>query len=69
MKINDVIEYAIEFAWQIGDKNENIPRAESRWEVLSKVLEFIEKNETLPDEDIDEVVQKFLAQNQKLSKI
>ena len=69
MKINDVIEYAIEFAWQIGDNNENIPRAESRWEVLSKVLEFIEKNETLPDEDIDEVVQKFLAQNQKLSKI
>jgi hypothetical protein len=67
MKINDLIEYAIEFAWQIGDTNENIPRAESRWLVLDKVLEFIEKNKTLPDEDIDEVVQEFLM-SYKLEK-
>jgi hypothetical protein len=65
MKINDIIEYAIEFAWQIGDTNENIPRAESRWIVLNKVLEFIDKNQTLPDEDLDEVVQKYLLSNKK----
>lgn len=69
MKINDIIEYAIEFAWQMGDKNENIPRAESRWEVLNKVLNFIEKREYLPDEDIDEVVQGFLSKKNIKSEI
>ncbi|MGI9649620.1 hypothetical protein [Chryseobacterium sp. RLHN22] len=69
MKINDIIEYAIEFAWQMGDKNENIPRAESRWEVLNKVLNFIETREHLPDEDIDEVVQGFLSKKNIKSEI
>ena len=62
MKTSDIIEYAIEFAWQIGDTDETIPRAESRWIVLDKVLDFIKKNKNPPDEDIDEFVQKFLVE-------
>ena len=68
MKINDLIEYTVEFAWQITDNNEEISRAESRWEVLSRVLDFIDKYEKLPNEDIDEVVHSYLLEKNSISR-
>jgi hypothetical protein len=58
--LNNTIEYSIEFAWQIGD-NIKIPRAESRHQILNAVLKFIQENKTLPDNDIDEFILKYLG--------
>lgn len=59
--INDIIEFSIEFAWQMVDEDDSIPRAESRWLVLNKVLAFLAENDSLPKEDIDEFVEAYLA--------
>lgn len=63
----NIIEYVIEFAWQIQDENNNISRAESRWIVLNEVLAFLEQFDELPDEDIDLFVEKYLLEKKVLT--
>jgi hypothetical protein len=59
----DVIEYAIEFAWTLGD-NIDISRAESRHKVLEKILDFLEENKRIPREDIDEYIVAYINRKQ-----
>jgi hypothetical protein len=63
MKTNTMLEIAVECAWQIGDKLQNLPRAESRWSVADIAMDII--NRGLIDdtsEDIDEIIGAYLTQ-------
>jgi len=61
MKTYTLLEIAVEVAWQLGDANQDIPRAESRWSVVNIALE-IEQAGIIDDnsEDIDEIIFGYL---------
>jgi hypothetical protein len=57
-------EIAIEVALQIGDKREDLPRAESRWLLTDITKKIIESNIITKDTlDIDEVIASWIANN------
>lgn len=56
-----MLEIATEVAWQLGDTLEDMPRAESRWQVVIIAQNIIDLG--LIDEDttdIDEVINAYL---------
>lgn len=58
------LEIMTEVAWQVGDKLENLPRAESRWWVVEIAQKIIEAEIITPEsEDIDEIIGAWLAKN------
>jgi hypothetical protein len=63
MKTYQLLEIAIEVAWQMGDTLENKPRAESRWRVADIAQDIINKG-LINDqsEDIDEIISSYLAE-------
>lgn len=63
MKTYTMLEIAIECAWQMQDRYDSIPRAESRWKVADIAMEIINKgliNDT--SEDIDEIINAYITQ-------
>lgn len=63
MKTFNLLEVAVEVAWQLGDTLENSPRAESRWRIAQIALDI--ENEGIIDdksEDIDEVISAYLIE-------
>ena len=61
MKTFTMIEIAIEVALQLGDTDDSIPRAQSRWKLADIALDII--NSGLIDansEDIDEIIRGYL---------
>lgn len=63
-------ELALEVAEYMpdGEKFASMPRAEWRWMVLEKAVEIaVACNITENSEDLDEVVQKYLSQEEALS--
>ena len=63
MKTYTLLEIAIEVAWQIGDTDQDKPRAESRWRVADIAQDII--NRGLIDdtsEDIDEIIESYLVE-------
>lgn len=61
MKTYTMLEIAIEVAWQLGDTQDDFPRAESRWQVANIAQDIINKgliDET--SEDIDEIINAYL---------
>lgn len=65
-KLYRTIEYAIEFAFQTRE-NSNISRAEHRHKITDAVLEFLETNNQIPENDIDEFIANFLKQKLQIS--
>ena len=63
MKTFNLLEVAVEVAWQLGDSLENSPRAESRWRIVQIAMD-IEHEGIIDDqsEDIDEIVAAYLIQ-------
>lgn len=61
-KLYSMIEYAIEFAWQVTD-NPNQSRAEHRHKVADAVLEFVKINKQIPKDDVDEFIGNFLKKH------
>ncbi len=58
-----LLEIAIEVAWQIGDTLENSPRAESRWKVADIAQEIINKGIVNDcSTDIDEIISAYLIE-------
>ena len=64
-KLYRTIEYAVEFALQTNE-NPKIPRAEYRHQIVDMVLEFLEANEQIPEDDIDEFIADFLKQKNQV---
>ncbi len=65
MKTNTMLEIAIECAWQIQDRWGNMPRAESRWNIVDLTNDII--NSGLIDdtsEDIDEIINAYLTERE-----
>jgi len=63
MKTYQLLEIAIEVAWQIGDTLENKPRAESRWRVADIAQDIINKGLiNAQSEDIDEIISLYLTE-------
>lgn len=60
-KLYRIIECAVEVALQ-AKENSNISRAEFRHKTADTVLEFLETNKQIPEDDIDELISKFLKQ-------
>lgn len=63
MKTFNLLEVAVEVAWQLGDSLEDSPRAESRWRIVQIAMD-IEQEGIIDDqsEDIDEIVAAYLIQ-------
>ena len=63
MKTFNLLEVAVEVAWQLGDSLEDSPRAESRWRIVQIAMD-IEQEGIIHDqsEDIDEIVAAYLIQ-------
>ena len=57
--LSNVIEYAIEFTWQMGD-DEKISRAKRRHQIWEEVETFIRENEHIPQDDVDEYIFMWL---------
>lgn len=63
MRTNTMLEIAVEVAWQIGDVLQNLPRAESRWNIVDIALDIINKGLiTEHSEDIDEIIGAYLTE-------
>jgi hypothetical protein len=61
MKTYTMLEIATEVAWQLGDNNFDIPRAESRWKSVDIAMEILNKDLIKDNtEDIDEVIHTYL---------
>ena len=63
MKTFNLLEVAVEVAWQLGDSLEDSPRAESRWRIVQIAMDI--EHEGIIDvqsEDIDEIVAAYLIQ-------
>lgn len=59
---------ALEVADYYPDKDNDLSRAEWRWEIVKKALHIIsELNITIETEDIDEIVQGYLSKEESLS--
>lgn len=59
--MQQILEVMTEVAWQLGDRWNDIPRAESRWNTVDIAQDLINDdiiNENT--EDIDEVVRAYL---------
>ena len=63
MKTFNLLEVAIEIAWQLGDSSSDLPRAESRWSLAQLALD-IENAGIITDnsEDIDEIISAYLIE-------
>jgi hypothetical protein len=61
MKTFNLLEVAIEIAWQLGDSSSDLPRAESRWSLAQLALD-IGGGGIITDtsEDIDEIISAYL---------
>lgn len=58
------LEIATEVAWQIGDTNGDIPRAESRWLCVDIAQQIIASGIiTEESEDIDETIATWIREN------
>ena len=63
MKTFNLLEVAVEVAWQLGDSLEDSPRAESRWRIVQIAMD-IENEGVINDgsEDIDEIIAAYLIE-------
>ena len=63
MKTFNLLEVAVEVAWQLGDSLEDSPRAESRWRIVQIAMD-IENEGVINDgsEDIDEIISAYLIE-------
>lgn len=61
-------EVVLEVAEFLPDIDNNIPRAEWRWDTVEKAIEIIKACNITPEsEDIDEIVTNYLCQQEALS--
>ena len=61
------LEIAIECAWQISDRLDDSPRAESRWLVADVAKRIIQSGIiTVYTDDIDEVIAAWINSNEDL---
>jgi hypothetical protein len=62
MKTYNLLEVAVEVAWQLGD-TDMMPRAESRWRIV-EIAMSIENSGLITDtsEDIDEIIGAYLIE-------
>jgi hypothetical protein len=62
MKTYNLLEVAVEVAWQLGD-TDMMPRAESRWRIV-EIAMSIENSGLITDtsEDIDEIISAYLIE-------